>query len=521
MSLKVNGLMPNHQPKTERKPVIKPKLVDKSKQKEQSIKHLAVRFNGDDETKPAKKTADDFLKEVLQKQPIKINDNNAKKELIAMKADKSADKMTKDDYDMSFRRAVYNKAMIGVKLSDADIKLADQTLRNAKLYNSHYDLNSSVKDLQDAQKTNGNLMPVNVGKENLEHAKLAGQAVLRFREYEAKNLDLAIEHGKNYVNNAMGGFIQPIVNAPVNIINGVSEPFRAGERMIFGTNNIPVIPRMEVAERSEYWNKDGRMYANKAAEVTATITFGGATGSKALATKGGRALLGLEASYNIASGTFGKDVTQTDENGNPRQMGSIERSLRVTGGIFGARQVVKTEVNTPNSLVNKLDDIFKPKPPQTEGITPEGFRVKVPQETKPLQTAQDLVLEARKKINSSYAEKDFPLQEYCKKMAAKNPHQAEFYNEVAKKYPNGVKFNVDGFPDFSPYSIKTVKVKGLTGEKSDFTLANKAAGYKKTPKDYTWHHNQDLKTMELVPFDLHYTVKHTGGTSKLKNPDAW
>lgn len=31
------------------------------------------------------------------------------------------------------------------------------------------------------------------------------------------------------------------------------------------------------------------------------------------------------------------------------------------------------------------------------------------------------------------------------------------------------------------------------------------------PRDTIWHHNEDGKTMELVPTDLHSAVSHAGG----------
>lgn len=478
-----------------------------------------------DETKKELTTAD-FLREVLKQQPVAINDENAAKVQLTMKVSKSPQSATRDDYNLAFRRAVYEKAMDGLKLTDKEIKLADEALINAGLYKTYYNLQGNIENLKSNQEKSGSSMPISVGKENIEYARRAGQAVLQFREYESLTADAKAEYARRYATDALGGFVQVPINGGVNIVNGLSEPFRAGERLIFGTNYIPEVPRMTVAEQSEYWNKDGRMYANKGGEIAATIAFGGVAGSKMLASQTGRVLIGAESGYNAAAAYTGVDVTQIDENGNARQMEWLERGLRFTGGVFGARQTIKTEISTPNSAVNKLNNIFKDPPtfkPQTEFVTNEGIIVKVNENTfeKPLQSADDLILEARKKINSDYAGKDFPLEEYCEQMAAKNPSKAEFYNEVAEKYPNGVKFTSDGFPDFSPYAIKTVKPKGLTGKDSDFTLANKAAGFKETPAGYTWHHHQDLKTMQLVPFDLHYTVKHTGGASKLKNPNAW
>ncbi|WP_281274509.1 HNH endonuclease [Aquisalibacillus elongatus] len=89
--------------------------------------------------------------------------------------------------------------------------------------------------------------------------------------------------------------------------------------------------------------------------------------------------------------------------------------------------------------------------------------------------------------------------------------------DLAKKYPNGVKFTNDGFPDFSPYSKTKVKVDGLKGNTTgDFTAANKAAGLKKTPSGHTWHHVEDGKTLMLVPTDLHQAVRHTGGAALIR-----
>ena len=101
----------------------------------------------------------------------------------------------------------------------------------------------------------------------------------------------------------------------------------------------------------------------------------------------------------------------------------------------------------------------------------------------------------------------------------------------AKKYPDGVPFDADGYPIFDKYATKTVKFdypslegkaagKCLTGNcTSDFKLANKAAGLTSTPPGYTWHHSQDMMTMQLVPQDVHSIVfggvAHAGGESAL------
>ena len=88
--------------------------------------------------------------------------------------------------------------------------------------------------------------------------------------------------------------------------------------------------------------------------------------------------------------------------------------------------------------------------------------------------------------------------------------------EVGKKYPAGVAFTKEGFPDFSPYAIKTVKPKGLSGiRRKDVKLANAEAGFTATPSGYTWHHHENMVTMQLVPTKLHQAVGHTGSVAML------
>jgi DNase/tRNase domain of colicin-like bacteriocin len=523
MSLKINPILPKPQSAIKSKPKIIPKVADKPKQTNQAIKHLAVRFNGNDETKPPKKTVNDFYRDLLKENTLKPKDAN-KMFVVEFSVGKSPKKAEVEDYRKAFDTRLLTIA--GYKMFDErEIGLA----RNLMKTDDSWTLkNIGTQDAKDGRQ-DGNLK-VRTSKFSLEHAKIVGQAVLQFRKYESETFDKNQAHGNRYVPEAFGGFVQPIVNAPVNIINGVSEPFRAGERMLFGTQNIPTIPRMEVAERSEYWNKDNRMLANKGAEIGASIIFGGGAGAKALATKGGRALLGLEASYNVAAGTYGKDVNKTDANGNPQQMDYLERGGRVFGGVFGARQVVKAEVTAPNSIVNSLDDIFKPKPPQTEAITPEGFRVKVPQ-TENVKGSN--VFES--KANG------FPNQRIPSSSGNWNGKVGEsgwLSNKpevIAVTGGKPVPFK-KGFPIFDKWKVGEVKLPNMKGnhdtdfKNADKLFAKKVGWFKKdgvTPdgkrveklrdtQKLTWHHHEDMTTMQLVPADLNNKVSHTGGASFVK-----
>ncbi|WP_160060588.1 RHS repeat-associated core domain-containing protein [Psychromonas sp. L1A2] len=89
---------------------------------------------------------------------------------------------------------------------------------------------------------------------------------------------------------------------------------------------------------------------------------------------------------------------------------------------------------------------------------------------------------------------------------------------VGKTHPSGVKFNEQGFPDFSPHAKAQVDIKGLTGNYAkDAAMANKAVGLKSTPSGHVWHHVENAKTMQLVSKDIHNAARHTGGAAILRN----
>lgn len=108
-------------------------------------------------------------------------------------------------------------------------------------------------------------------------------------------------------------------------------------------------------------------------------------------------------------------------------------------------------------------------------------------------------VQGRKPINSAYAGKVYP---------SKN-----------RKYPKGVQFDSSGYPEFTPYAKVSVKIQMRGDHYWDYKAANIAAGFGDTPrppKGFTWHHHQDMMTMQLVPLDLHTEVKHSGGVEMVK-----
>lgn len=85
-------------------------------------------------------------------------------------------------------------------------------------------------------------------------------------------------------------------------------------------------------------------------------------------------------------------------------------------------------------------------------------------------------------------------------------------------HPAGVEFTTQGFPKLGPHSVAEVKLEGLAGNfAKDSAMANAAVGLDSTPEGYAWHHVEDGKTMQLVPREIHNTVRHTGGRAVIRN----
>ncbi|MRM83899.1 HNH endonuclease [Riemerella anatipestifer] len=96
----------------------------------------------------------------------------------------------------------------------------------------------------------------------------------------------------------------------------------------------------------------------------------------------------------------------------------------------------------------------------------------------------------------------------------------DILKELDELYPNGVKWNERGYPDFSSLKDKngnqlvTIDVVKLTGDsKKDIANANslylKNGGINET--GYTWHHIEYTTKLVRVPSILHDIIPHSGG----------
>lgn len=127
------------------------------------------------------------------------------------------------------------------------------------------------------------------------------------------------------------------------------------------------------------------------------------------------------------------------------------------------------------------------------------------------QAAEVQPVAGRLPANHEFAGKDFPLPE----------------ETVAKLRSEGIEatsvhFSEAGFPDFEPFAKelpngeRSVTIE-LTGSRAaDARAANRAAGLKREPRGYVWHHSEEMGTMILVPESVHEAVRHTGGAAVYK-----
>ena len=158
-------------------------------------------------------------------------------------------------------------------------------------------------------------------------------------------------------------------------------------------------------------------------------------------------------------------------------------------------------------------DRFRNLEDSEEGPQSEDFKKKIKQGVRILDETLDLkqAIDDRHKKKTP---KENDSESNIPRIGGRRPIN---YRYAGKAHPSGVKYDEQGFPDFTPYAIDSVEVEGLTGDRRhDARLANNATGRARTPIGYKWHHHQDGQTMQLVPENLHDEALHTGGVARIK-----
>jgi len=121
-----------------------------------------------------------------------------------------------------------------------------------------------------------------------------------------------------------------------------------------------------------------------------------------------------------------------------------------------------------------------------------------------------------------------------------NPEQLDWGKIQENHELNGVPFK-DGYPVFSEIAESTVTIDDFSSDRDiNFAQADRAGAeqWSKIEKDgqtdwkasevnayrkennLTWHECEDMKTMELVPSEVHGNIPHQGGVSAFKKQNV-
>lgn len=180
----------------------------------------------------------------------------------------------------------------------------------------------------------------------------------------------------------------------------------------------------------------------------------------------------------------------------------------------------------------KVYNILDVEKPLTEaamakrlGVTKEQLRATTPEQLEQQGITAIEPVDGRLPSNYKLAGKIYDFSQQHPKEYEK---LCKEFPKFADKFGNGVRFSKEGYPDFGSFRVADdYKFKGLfTGREADFEKADEMTwSYLKSPAareeqrkklGLTWHHCEDGHTLQLVPYDLHSKVPHTGGIAIVK-----
>jgi DNase/tRNase domain of colicin-like bacteriocin len=503
MSVKINPILPKHQSTTNYKPTIKPKVADKTKQTNQAINRLAVRFGGDDE----------FEKEVKTAKPETFTPKSV---IIPLRDGK---KMTTHEA-LSYRLVKATLEQNGIKPSKIEMEEMMALPQNQKIdMHGWLDKKWKFHNLPGIMPSPGNYKDIN-GKEAF------GYKMTLSPKWQAG-----------------------IINDYKQVRGELAKPENIGKKAVL---DMDMKERMQevikIAYEKGYIGDEVKQQLGNITPEEAVTAFGlggliglvatTEIGSVALGPVGG--VLGIAymskklAEFDPVTEGAAKATTRRDLDKPAQELGKWLGSLAKDGAltVIGAAGGIAATKGMPpleQALSKRQTQIKQAIKPQPEAVTPEGVRVKVPQ-TENVKGSNVLESKANGFPNQRIPSSDGSwngkvgesgwLSTKPKVIAVTNGEPVPFKN---------------GFPIFDKWKvgeIKLPKMKGNHGSdfsKADELFAKKQGWYKPNGKidgqrvkdmrdtqKLTWHHHEDKTTMQLVPADLNNNVSHTGGAALVK-----
>jgi DNase/tRNase domain of colicin-like bacteriocin len=503
MSLKINSILPKQHETVDKKLTIKSKIADKVKQTDQAIKHLAVKFSDNDDVgkkvKPAKS-------EVYTPKATIIKLKDGQKEL--------------SHQDLSYRLVRETLLRNNIKPSRIEMEEIMALPQNQKIdMNGYFGKNWKFHNLPGIMPSPGKYKDIN-GKEAFGYKMTLSpkwQADI-IKDYKQVKGELA---------------------KPENVDKKAVLDMDMKERLK---------ETLKIAWDKGYISDEVKSQVGSITALEAIVTAGVGGGLGLLAsTELGAAVLG-PAGIVLGTAYFAKKTMEfaqvAEDAGEAKSRNGLDKSAKGMGQLIGslARDGVLTAIGVAGGFAatkgmppleravsNKTNQVKEALTPQPEGITPEGFRVKVP---KNQEVKGSNVLESRangfpnQRIPGKDGSWDGKVGE--SDWLSTKPEVIRVTNGEAVPFKNG-------FPIFDKWKVGEVKLPKMKGNhKSDFSkadelFAQKQGWYKpngkidaqrvKTLRDtqkLTWHHHEDMTTMQLVPADLNNNISHTGGASFVK-----
>ncbi len=243
-----------------------------------------------------KKTASDFFIEILERQPLDYDKLAKQPVSVVMKATKPVAEMTLADYIQAKDRAIYKQAGYAM-LTEAEVRTAaDMVAAKFPADNKNFGLDNLRK-----WDSKAGDMILKTDKATIEYAARAGQAMLQYRDYKAKQTDANQKKAQTEVNRMFADQARVLWNSTVNIAEGAVNTALDAATTGGGTNPLPLLnpnrPQVDFSGaktdyRSEMMRRDlnGKLggdgikagqFIETGVTIAAPIVIGAATTPKA------------------------------------------------------------------------------------------------------------------------------------------------------------------------------------------------------------------------------------------------
>jgi hypothetical protein len=353
MSLKINNVLLKHQPPAKYDPVNKQKPIDTDNQKNQALRHLAVRFSADDD------------KTVKKSKPAKPETYTRKATIIKLKEGQKE----LSHQDLSYR--VVRETLLRNNIKPSRIEMEEIM---ALPQNQHLDLNDGA------------------GK-NDKRIHVPGDM-----PYAGLYKDINGNQAFGYKFTLTPKWQADIINDYKQVRGELAKPENVDKKAVLDMNMKERLKEtLKIAWDKGYISDEVKSQVGSITALEAIVTAGVGGGLALLAsTELGSAVVG-PAGMVLGTAYFAKKTMEfaqvAEDAGNAKSRNGLDKSAKGMGQLIGslARDGVLTAIGVAGgfaatkgmpplerAISNKTGQVKEILTRQPEGVTPEGVRIKVP-----------------------------------------------------------------------------------------------------------------------------------------------